>query len=118
MMRRVIAANDSDTSGNRLGGQTVVTGDHDDLDARRVALLHGYRDLVSRRVHHRHEPDEDKIALRLRWRVVDLLFRNWPIRHREHPEPAAGEIVVLSHNLGSHLVGQRLLAVQSLGSRT
>ncbi len=60
----VVALDDADTASDRLGGQAVVAGDHDDFDAGSGALLDRDRDLVARRVHHRHETDEDELSSR------------------------------------------------------
>ncbi len=82
MMRAWSPADDADAPGDRLGGQTVVAGDHDDFDAGGGALLDGDGDLVARRIHHRHETDED------RDRARSLPARSRPPRSRWAGRPS------------------------------
>ncbi len=104
----LLALDDADAAGNRLGGQTVVAGDHDDLDAGGVALFDGDGDFVSRRVHHRHESDEDEVTFGLGWRVVVLVLADRAVCHRENAEAGSRELVVLRDRLLAHLVGEGL----------
>ena len=107
----LLALDDADAAGDRLGGQTVVAGDHDDLDAGGVALFDRDGDLVSRRVHHRHEPDEHEVALGVRRRVVVLVLADGAVRHGEHAKAVARELVVLRDRLLAHVLGQNGVAV-------
>jgi len=53
---------DSDGLGNSLGGDGVITGDHDDLDTGRSALGHGVRYSGTGRVNHGHEAHEAHVG--------------------------------------------------------
>ena len=60
---------DADALGDGLGGDGVVAGDHDDLDAGRAALGDGVGHGGTRRVNHRHQADEAQVLQR----EVDLV---------------------------------------------
>ena len=60
---RVGRRDDADLARDRLGGQAVVAGDHDDADAGGVALGDGVGDLGARRVLHRLEAEQRQALL-------------------------------------------------------
>lgn len=62
--RFVAFGNDADASGNRFGGDRMVAGDHNDLDAGSVAARHCVRHRSPGRIRQRYQAEEAEVGLR------------------------------------------------------
>ena len=83
----------TDPSGDRLGGEAVVASDHDRADPGPMAGVHGVGDLGAGRIHHRDEPEKRQLGLELLGRAVDDAVELAP-GDGEHAQPTAAHVVV------------------------
>merc|ERR1712227_545107 len=79
-----VGGDDSDVLGDGLGGDGMISGDHDDLDTGGAAFGHGVRDRGSGRIDHGHEANESE-ALQGEVDVLGIEWvSNWIFVSREH----------------------------------
>ncbi|OQA12384.1 MAG: hypothetical protein BWY63_03761 [Chloroflexi bacterium ADurb.Bin360] len=101
---RVLPAHDADTTGDGLGSETIIAGDHHDADARLMTGVNRGSYLRTRWVHHGNQPEEGKFGLDFRLRVAcggaaaASNRRQGTTRHRQYPQSGAGIGVILRHD--------------------
>ena len=92
--QRILAA-DPDLAGDRRRGQRMIAGDHDHADPGAVAAIDRCFDLGTRRVEHRHQPEEAKLPLGLIASGRSLTRGRAALCERKHPEPLPRAILDL-----------------------
>ena len=103
--RRVRLLHDAHVAGDRLGGQRVVAGHHDDADPGPPAGAHRVDDLWPRRVAHGDQPQEGQARLRVVLRDVGAV--DLPPGDRQHAKSLRRHLIARSRHRRAQLVGER-----------